>query len=150
MRRSRWRSRPAVRRRGSEGVTLYHATTREAAASIVRDGFRDPDPFAPRTEFAGQVGIWLSDAPKSSVNNVAQGDSLLEVRFELSEKELAEWEDLESDPEWAGGTVHLPLPGYREWCIPADLVNRLGSVRLLGEAEADEVRLAWGWAPKDA
>src|SRR5258708_2985142 len=29
-------------------------------------------------------------------------------------------------------------PLYREWCVPADIINRDGTVRLLNEEEAEE------------
>lgn len=63
-------------------------------------------------------------------NEGAAGDQLLEVRLP-NDLDLADFELVEDD----GGAK-----GYREWCIPAKLLNEQAGVRLLDD---DEANTAW-------
>ena len=104
-------------------MRLYHATTPEAAEKIVADGFRDSSGFYMIARETS--GVWLSDVPLDD-NEGASGDTLLFVDLALSEEEIAKYEWIE---EWKT---------YREWQIPADLVNENASIRIATEEEADE------------
>ncbi|WDT90766.1 hypothetical protein H0E86_03895 [Streptomyces sp. SCSIO-PteL053] len=106
-------------------TTYFHAT--DAAAAILRDGFRDGD--------GGYMligldlcGVFLADEPVGP-NEGAKGDDVLEVVLPdgvaLDDYEIVE-----------------DLKGYREWCVPADLINRRGRVRQLTEEEALEASSA--------
>ena len=92
---------------------LFHTTNTEAAAAILGSGFRD------REGSYGTAlhvkGVWLSDQPLDA-NEGAQGDAILEVHFDIPLSGLDEWEWIEE-----GKT-------FREWCIPAAVVNKLATV----------------------
>jgi hypothetical protein len=110
-------------------VRLYHSTTPEAAEKIAADGFRDSSGhYGTSREHSG---VWLSDVPLDE-NEGTSGNTLLFVDFALSEEEIADFEWIE---EWKT---------YREWQIPADLINENASVRVATEEEADEaIERAW-------
>lgn len=91
-------------------MKLFHNTF--AADAILRDGFRDGRGWIEDLEL---VGVWLSDRPLEEQDG-AKGDTRLSV--EIPEAEIAEYEVFED-----GKT-------YREWCVPAAIVNRSGHVRL--------------------
>jgi hypothetical protein len=86
-------------------VILYHRT--DSAQAIVDNGFRD----AEGTYLTGEwhTGVWVSDIPLD-VNEGAQGDQVLAV--DVGDADLSEWEWIEE-----GKT-------YREWLVPADVLNR--------------------------
>jgi hypothetical protein len=85
-------------------MLLYHQTTAANAAQILRDGFRDGEGYY-HTDRLWR-GVWLSNMP---LEGGAEGDILLKV--ELPEQIIADY-------EWI--TEGQP---YREWLIPAELVN---------------------------
>jgi hypothetical protein len=93
--------------------TFFHNTTEEAAAFILRDGSRD----ATGTYLTSQewTGVWVSDVPLDS-NEGAKGNVLLCVSLVLPDAVL-------SDFEW----IEEGKP-YREWLIPAALLNKHGKV----------------------
>ena len=101
-------------------MILYHTT--DAAGAIIRDGFRDSEGTYGFTTLTLR-GVFLAVAP-ADVNDGAKGDQLLEValpdELDLSAYAIVE----EGRPAW-------------EWCVPADVLNRHASVRLLAEDEAD-------------
>ncbi|MFF2384057.1 hypothetical protein [Streptomyces sp. NPDC058108] len=108
-------------------VTYFHTT--DAATAILRDGFRDGEGgymFANLT----LRGVFLANTPVG-VNEGAKGDEVLAVTIpadcDLGDFELAQ----------EGST-------YREWCVPAELLNAHGSVRLLSAEEEEELaRRRW-------
>jgi hypothetical protein len=65
-------------------------------------------------------GVWLSDKPLDA-NEGARGDVLLKVKLDLTEEQLDDYEWIEEGK------------AYREWLIPAALVNAKGTVRIAGE-----------------
>jgi hypothetical protein len=98
--------------------TLYHCT--DAADAILRDGFQDGEGhygFATLT----LRGVFLSSVP-FDVNEGATGDQILEVtlpdNLDLDRYELVQ----EGAP-------------YREWCVPAAVLNGLGAVRLAPDSD---------------
>jgi hypothetical protein len=94
-------------------VTLYHRTTEGAAIRIAADGFRDSEGYY-GTEIL-LSGVWLSDRPLDA-NEGAVGNALLGVELNIGDREIAECELIED-----GKT-------YREWIIPARLINELGKI----------------------
>jgi hypothetical protein len=103
---------------------LYHTTHKKAADAIIRGGFKDATGYYMTTE--EWTGVWLADQPLD-INEGADGDTLLEVEFDdlapLEDHELVEDEDHE--------LVEDGKP-YREWLVPAALVNSIGRVRIWG------------------
>ncbi len=101
-------------------MLLYHRT--DAADEILRDGFRDGE-----GSYMFDVilrGVWLSDVPLD-VNGGAIGDHVLEV--ELPDALAIEHEVVEDEKP------------YREFLIPADVLNRQGRTRLLSQGEVDAI-----------
>ena len=96
-------------------VTLYHRTDRAAAEAIPWEGFRDNSDFYMTRQL--QTGVWLSNVPLDE-NEGAHGDFLLRVSLDIGESELAKYEWVEK------GKV------YREFLMPAELVNARGEVQI--------------------
>lgn len=100
----------------------FHTTN--AAEAILRDGFRDG------TGNYGMsitlTGVFIANMPVS-VNEGAIGDQVLEVVLPDG-TDLDDFEIVEEGKD------------YREWCVPADLINSQAAVRLLNEDEAEQ---AW-------
>jgi hypothetical protein len=95
-------------------MLLYHRTSAANAAQILRDGFRDGvGRYLTDREWAG---VWLSDAPLDS-NEGAEGDTLLQI--ELPEQAITDYEWIEDGKP------------YREWLVPADLINARAHVRVI-------------------
>lgn len=97
-------------------MICYHTT--DAADAILRDGFRDATGSYMLANFE-LTGVWLGDSPMD-VNEGAKGDQVLRVEFP-SDVDLADFELIEE---------HKP---YREWCVPAALINERATVTLMGE-----------------
>jgi hypothetical protein len=94
-------------------MIIYHRTGN--AEAILRDRFRDEEGSYMLEDFTLR-GVFLSDKPLDA-NEGAGGNHLLEVTlpddcYDFSYYELVE----EGKP-------------YREWCIPAEIINRHGTVR---------------------
>ena len=101
-------------------MLLFHRTN--AAEAILREGFRDGE----GTHLTNHVfrGVWLSDAPLD-VNEGAQGEQLLEVRISATQVRPYEWIE--------------ERKGYREWLVPAALLNAVAKVRLISPDEEDRI-----------
>lgn len=109
---------------------LYHRTTAAAARAILTGGFRDgTGTYLTKNVYSG---VWLSDIPLGA-NEGAGGDTLLEVALDLPDAELARFEWVEE------GRC------FREFLVPAELVNRRGSARALTDEEESALEEA-GWA----
>lgn len=104
------------------GIRLFHRTTGENAAQILAEGFRDAEDYYMVDHL--YRGVWLSDRPLDA-NGGARGDVLLEVLLRKAEAEIDLWEWKEEGKP------------YREWLIPADLVNANSTLRIIDE---DEIR----------
>ena len=104
----------------------------DAAEAILREGFRDGTGsygFATIT----LTGVFLADTPVD-INEGATGDQVLAV-------EIAD-DSLLADYEFV--TDGTPSGTYREWCVPAEIINTHGRVRLLTDDEVDELaRKRW-------
>ena len=94
-------------------VTLYHRTTEGVARHIVADGFRDSESYY-GTENP-HSGVWLSDRPLDA-DEGAVGNALLRVELNIGDREIAQFEWIEDGKP------------YREWLIPACLINELGTI----------------------
>jgi hypothetical protein len=97
-------------------MVLYHRTNPQAAEAILQQGFRDDtknytteDPYS---------GVWLSTEPLDE-NSGASGDIVLEVTTKMTESEIAQYEVVEEGK------------GYREFCIPAAVINRKMKIRIV-------------------
>ena len=66
--------------------------------------------------------MWVSDQP---LDERAEVNRLFEVV--IDQKKISQYEWIEEGK------------GYREWLVPADLLNRFGSVRLLSGEEESEL-----------
>jgi hypothetical protein len=98
-------------------MVLFHCTELQSAQAILKNGFVD-GPVYP--ELLNICGVWLSDRPLDC-NEGAWGSVLLEVQMDLQETELADFELGEE-----GKT-------YREWCVPAALVNQAAVARRVAD-----------------
>jgi hypothetical protein len=105
-------------------MIYYHRTNR--AEAILHDGFRD---------HAGSYGfdtilrgVFISDVPVDE-NEGANGDELLEIILDC---DISEYQLI-----YEGAN-------YREWCVPAILLNREAKVRLMTSEEEDPItRKRW-------
>jgi hypothetical protein len=97
-------------------MILFHRTSKLAADGILANGFRDGEGTYLTTN--AYRGVWLSAVPLDE-NEGAVGDVLLEVDLNLTDTELREW-------EWEEA-----LKPYREFLIPAKIVNKRGRVRVV-------------------
>lgn len=104
-------------------MICYHTT--DAAKSILRDGFRDSTGsyMLAGTEL---TGVWLGDAPMS-VNEGAKGEQVFRVEFLNAADLLTGIEIIEEGKP------------YREWCVPAAIINSRATVTLLTQEEVDEI-----------
>jgi hypothetical protein len=86
-------------------MRLYHRTP--AGDAILANGFRDATGHYMTGEF--WTGVWVADRPLDE-NEGASGDDLLAV--DIPEEIVVQW-------EW----VQEVSFGYREFLIPADVLN---------------------------
>ena len=102
-------------------MSFYHRTTAEAAAAILDGGFRD----ATGTYGTGvqHIGVWLSNVPLDENEGTATGP-VLEVSVD--------------DPDQIAPYEWVQDIGYREWLVPAALLNACGRVCLLSDDEDDD------------
>jgi hypothetical protein len=101
-------------------MKLYHRTSAQAAAAILCSGFEDRSGTYLTTE--EWSGVWLSDVPLD-INQGALGDTLLIVELDLAEEQLRDYEWIEEGKP------------YREWLIPAALVNAKVRIRTANKTE---------------
>lgn len=83
-------------------MKLYHRTS--APEAILRDGFRG------RPEAKRFRGVWFAEGPLDAQESIG-GTTVLSV--EIPEADIASFEVEQGR-------------SYREWCIPAEVVNRFG------------------------
>jgi hypothetical protein len=100
---------------------FYHRT--DAAEAILHDGFRDAEGSYMCVGITLR-GVFVSNVPLDC-NEGARGDQLLEVSLPAS-VDISDYELIEEGK------------GHREWCVPAEIINRYGTVRLLSE-EPDDI-----------
>jgi hypothetical protein len=106
-------------------VTLYHRTTEDAARQILADGFGDGEGcYLTENLYSG---VWLSGRPLDA-NEGACGNTLLRVELTKGEHKIAEFEWIEDGKP------------YREWLIPASLINECGTTTLYGTETIEDQR----------
>jgi hypothetical protein len=104
-------------------VKVYHVAHTAAADEIMRHGFRDIETSVGTTPL-WLAGVFVSDEPLA----VTEGDDVIEVV--LPDSTPLENELVEADR------------GYREWCVPAAVLNGCHRRRLdRAEVDARTVRL---------
>jgi hypothetical protein len=99
-------------------LKLFRRVTSEEAQRVLRSGFENRC----GSYLTGYEcdGVWVSDRPLDCNDGVpVDATSLLEVDLALSETDIADFEWVED-----GKT-------YREWLLPADLLNAHARVRLM-------------------
>ena len=100
-------------------LILYHRTSAENAHAIMENGFMNSAEYFLTNRTS--TGVWLSSRPPETTDRF-QGDSLLVIHLDMTEQELTRW-------EFTGEGSH------REWLIPANIVNRRGTVELVEQLE---------------
>jgi hypothetical protein len=105
-------------------MIYYHVT--DAAFAILREGFRD-ETGSYMFENLVLIGVWIADQPLNC-NEGAKGDQVLKVEF-ADDFSLESYEIVEEEP----------MNAYREWCVPAALINTHAAVTLLNEEEVEEL-----------
>lgn len=103
-------------------MICYHVT--DAAEAILCDGFRDTTGSYMIVGLE-LTGLWLSDRPLDS-NEGTKGGQILQVELP-DDIDLGDFEVIEEGKP------------YREWCVPADLINTHGTVTLLSDHELDRI-----------
>jgi hypothetical protein len=109
----------ATRRPQPKAIRVYHGTTRPAAAAIERDGFKDTT--GSYLTVNRYTGVWVSNTPLD-VNDTSReydGDSYFAI--DVEERVIARFEWIEEGKP------------YREWLVPAAVLNALPRVRLTEE-----------------
>ena len=89
--------------------TLYHWTFN--AENILKLGFRGDLGTQGGRHFRDD-GVWFSDKVLDQLEGVEEGMELLVIEVPFEDIEEFEWKEEGKD--------------YREWCIPADVVNQYG------------------------
>jgi hypothetical protein len=105
-------------------MILYHRTTDVAAREILRSGFRDATGTYLTEEL--HTGVWLSDGPLDCNEGAGSGadtDVLFSIELPVDVSEF----------EWVQGYP----PGYREFLVPASLINEKGTIQVVTEEEGD-------------
>ncbi len=97
-------------------MILFHRTSSTRAQAIAAQGFRDG--VGSYLTDSSRRGVWLSDKPLDA-NEGAEGNTLLEVDLGLSNREIDRFEWVEEGKP------------YREFLVPAGVVNRHGIVKVL-------------------
>jgi hypothetical protein len=97
-------------------MIVYHRTTEETAADILEGGFVDSTGSNLTEEDA--AGVWISDNP---LDRKEAGDVLLRIKLDATDGDLADYEWVEQGES------------YREWLVPAALLNDRGVVEVCDE-----------------
>ena len=88
-------------------LEMFHWTRWEAAQAILKEGFRDRT--GTYMTVHEHTGVWLTDT-EDDPSGGALGDTCLKVTLDLAKEDIAEY-------EW------IQEFGYREWLVPAELLN---------------------------
>jgi hypothetical protein len=113
-------------------ATYFHTT--DAADAIILDGFRDGEGSYMLVGMTLR-GVFIADVPVD-VNEGAKGEDVLEVV-------------LPDDVDLDDYEIVCEIGTYREWCVPAELINSRGRVRLLSFEETEEGHARWLQARRD-
>jgi hypothetical protein len=96
---------------------FYHVTSSENATAILDGGFKDGTPKKYMTDRL-YTGVWITDDPEKSYGGGHAHPVVLEIKLRLDAKTLANYEWVDE-----GGA-------YREWCIPAAILNKHSTIAL--------------------
>jgi hypothetical protein len=96
-------------------VTLYHRAAEDIARQIIATGFRDSEGYYMTTRL--HSGVWVSDQPLDE-NEGACGNALIRIELAKDESEIASFEWIEDGKP------------YREWLVPAALLNEFGKIEI--------------------
>jgi hypothetical protein len=110
-------------------MKLYHRTGIEAARAILCDGFRDGR--GTYLTVHEHEGVWLSDCPLDE-NEGAEGPVLFSIKMSVSEVRPFEWVE--------------DGKGYREFLVPAALVNSHGAPRVEKVDPKSKLSCSCGWS----
>lgn len=99
-------------------MQLFHCTSTRAASAIQADGFRDTEGSYGLATLTLR-GVFVSDVPLDSNDFGGDDDVLLAIELDLTDDESADYELVED------------MKPYREWCIPAAVLNARGRTRLV-------------------
>ena len=103
-------------------MKLFHVTGNKNAEAILKEGFRDGTNFyLTDREWSG---VWISDKP---FDDAHLSDGITLFAIEIPEEDI-------SDLEW----VEEGKP-YREWLVPAALLNSYGPPVVTDDYEDDEI-----------
>lgn len=105
-------------------MRLFHGTTIENANRILSEGFKDGEGNYGTSEW--WTGVWLSNYPLDVNDTDRDLEAMLEVALDVDEADLDEY-------EWVQEGC-----AYREWLVPASVINTRGTVRLV-DASDDEL-----------
>jgi hypothetical protein len=94
---------------GHTGMKLYHAASRTTASSIEKNGFRDASGWY--LTDGEWHGVWVSDRPLDADELGALTDDLALFEIEIDDSLVQEF-------QWAEEGM-----GYREWLVPAAVLN---------------------------
>jgi hypothetical protein len=112
-------------------MRLYHVTDRASAQSILRDGFKDSEVLHDNRELL--IGVWVADRCLAGEDDVGPRLGPLPdvaLSIDLPEESVEPYERRE------------PGKGYREFCVPASVLNEFDIDRMeeLEEVDAAERR----------
>ena len=101
---------------------FYHRTNADNARGIIDSGFKNSSGYFMNNRI--WTGVWLSSIP---VESEASADALLMVKLEIDGRELSRW-------EWSGEGR-----SYREWLLPANIINRCATVEMVNQLDFSAV-----------
>jgi len=106
-------------------MRLFHIANIANAEAILKDGFRDVMGY----HHAGQewTGIWVSSEPLDWSQRQYLDDGITLFAIEIPEEDI-------SDLEWVEEGK-----AYREWLVPAALLNSYGPPVVTDDYEDDEI-----------
>ena len=103
---------------------FYHRANAEEARAILESGFTNSSGYFRDNKI--WTGVWLSSTPVDSSNN-GDDEALLIVKLEADERALSRW-------EWTAEGR-----SYREWLIPAALINKCAKIESVDQLEFSPV-----------
>ena len=95
-------------------TTFYHGTSAAVADQILVSGFRDAPALWGND--GAIAGIWVSNAPVIAT----YGEVCLRLTFTLLPSFFDDYQVVLEDPTTG--------PGYREWVLPANLINQYANI----------------------
>lgn len=109
-------------------AVVYHHTDRAGEYQIAARGFRDSE--TTYLAGAGRRGVWVSDRPLAESEDAA-GDVVFRVVLQLPTPDALDAYEWREDGQ-----------SYREWCVPAALLNEWGTPTVVDESNDPPLPLA--------